>query len=188
MRFLCAQKHLLLLQEVDIAAAPTFITKHRMKVVHFTRPFMTVHATLLLRKPPTGLPLVITSHKDLLRQSEIRYGTLDRGLIKKALRTANGTARQLFQNMRSFDPSVFTSSNEEGILRVRREKYAFILPDTIGAYIAMRSPCDLITADQFLLNAGYGFALQRTKQVRLTRSRFIFLKDVLALMWRKHTL
>ena len=63
--------------------------------------------------------------------------------------------------MLRFGSSVFTATNEEGIERVRREKFAFVLPDTIGDYIAMRQPCDLVTIGPFLLTTGYALALQR---------------------------
>ena len=63
-------------QRADIAAAPLYITEYREKVVDFSMPFMEVEATLLLRKPPSGVPNPITSYTDLLNQSEIKYGTL----------------------------------------------------------------------------------------------------------------
>ncbi len=40
----------LLLQDADIAAAPIYITRHRMEVVDFTRAFLDVHASLLMRR------------------------------------------------------------------------------------------------------------------------------------------
>ena len=51
-----------------------------------------------------------------------------------------------------------TKTNEEGIERIRKEKYAFILPSTIGDYISRRSPCDLVAMDRFLMNKAYGLA------------------------------
>lgn len=42
------------LQKVDLVAAPLFVTRYRRRVVDFTRPFMTVGATILIRKPPHG--------------------------------------------------------------------------------------------------------------------------------------
>ena len=88
-------------------------------------------------------------------------------------------------------PDVLTNSNEEGLARVRGEhmtakftydslntlsinhpeihrrhintdKYAFILPDTIAAYITTRRPCDLQRVGKgFLMNRGYGLAVPK---------------------------
>jgi hypothetical protein len=57
--------------------------------------------------------------------------------------------------------SLLTTTNKEGIERVRRDKYAFILPDVIGEYVARRKPCDLVTVGQFLMQRGYALALRR---------------------------
>lgn len=56
---------------------------------------------------------------------------------------------------------MLTTSNEAGIDRVRRDKYAFILPHLIGEYIALQPPCDLTTVDSFLMNRGYALALPK---------------------------
>ena len=106
----------LLLQKADIGAAPIYITDHRAKVVDFSLPFLNVQATLLLRKPPIGQSLRIKSVTDLLNQSEIKYGTLDTGLLLWSFRNTNDSALKLiYRTMTRFYPSVFTESNEEGI-------------------------------------------------------------------------
>ena len=63
--------------------------------------------------------------------------------------------------MTRFYPSVFTESNEEGIAKVREEKFAFVLPSTIGEYISQKAPCDLTTVDRFLLNRGFGLVVEK---------------------------
>ena len=152
----------LLFQEADVAAAPLYITHRRSKVVDFSQSYLNVKATVLLRRPPTGRKLRINTASDLLDQSEITYGTLNTGVIIRALRRSNDTTiSALWRNMKKFYPSVFTRTNEEGILRVRQQKYAFILPSTIGEYISKRMPCDLITVDRFLMEQGYGIATQK---------------------------
>ena len=152
----------ILFQEADIGAAPIYITEHRAKVVDFSLPFLTVQATVLLRKPPIGQPLWIKTVTDLLDQSEIKYGTLNTGLLLWSLRNTNDSALKLiYRKMTRFYPSVFTESNEEGIQRVRDEKFAFILPSTIGEYISQKPPCDLITVDKFLLNQGFGLVVEK---------------------------
>ena len=149
-------------QKADIAAAPIFITEFREKVVDFSEPFLDVQATLLLRKTPQGIPAPIQSVEDLLNQSEIKYGTLRTGLIVWSFRNTNDTvSRLLWRNIQRFGTAMLTESNEEGISRVRRDKYAYILPTTIGRYIANSHPCDLITVDTFLMDRGYGLAFDK---------------------------
>ena len=60
-----------------------------------------------------------------------------------------------------FGPTALTATNEEGIEKVRREKFGFILPDTIGDYVAKRKPCDLVAVGRFLDRRGYAIALQK---------------------------
>ena len=45
---------------------------------------------------------------------------------------------------------------------MRKEKFAFILPDTIGEYVAGRQPCDLTTVGPLpLMKKGFGLALPK---------------------------
>ena len=151
-----------MLQNADIGAAPVYITEHRSKVVDFSLPFLTVQATVLLRKPPIGQPLRIKTVTDLIDQSEIKYGTLNTGLLLWSFRNTNDSALKLiYRKMTRFYPSVFTETNEEGIQRVRDEKFAYILPNAIGEYISQKSPCDLTTVDKFLLNRGFGLIVEK---------------------------
>ena len=150
------------MQKADIGAAPIFVTEHRLKVVDFTDPFLEVTATLLLRKPPKGQEMHIKAVIDLLDQSEIKYGTLNTGLLLYSFRNANTTLyRQMWRNMQRQKDSVMTSTNEEGINRVRTEKYAFVIPSTIGDYISKQKPCYLMTVDNFLMNRGFGLAVRK---------------------------
>ena len=59
-----------------------------------------------------------------------------------------------------------TETNEEGINRVRTEKYAFVIPSTIGDYISKDKPCDLMTVDNFLMNRGFGLAVRKDYPLR----------------------
>ena len=153
-------------QEADVAAAPMYQTSQRSTVADFSIPFLDVHATLLLRKPAPGVKVKIRSIGDLINQSEIRYGTLDRGILVRAFRNTNSSMlRVMWRKMQRFRPSAFTVSNEEGIERVRRERYAFIIPHTIGEYMSMREPCDLITVDRFLIDEGYRLAVGKGSEL-----------------------
>lgn len=149
-------------QEADIAAAPLYITDHRSEVIDFTRPFLNVEATMLMRRPPTGQENQIAASSDLLNQNNFLYGTLNAGVIIRAFRTSNDSVyRAIWRKMRKFKPSVFTNTNEEGIDRARKGDYVFIIPSTIGDYIIKRAPCDLITVDRFLMRRSYGLAVQK---------------------------
>ncbi len=130
--------------------------------MHFSDPFLTVQATILLRKPPNGKDSHIKTIIELINQSEIKYGTLNTGLIIWSFKNTNDSVLKImWRNMQRFKNDVFTSSNEEGITKVRHEKYAYIIPSTIGEYIAKREPCDLITMKRFLMDRGYGLAMHK---------------------------
>ena len=78
-------------QNADVAAAPLLVTNDRRQVVDFTSPFMTLQATLLLRRPAPGTRVKIGDLADLIGQSEIKYGTLRRGIIPRNFRQTNDT-------------------------------------------------------------------------------------------------
>lgn len=50
-------------QEADIAAAPLFITPRRSRVVDFTRPYMTVQAAMVIKRPPAGQSIEVNIYK-----------------------------------------------------------------------------------------------------------------------------
>ena len=177
--FLCVS-----FQEADLAAAPLFITPSRKKVVAFTRPFLSVYATMLLRKIPdysstepgkstsnqqasskSSPSHTVMSLADLINQSEIQYGTLDTGIFVRLFQMSNNTLlSQVWRNIDRFSRQgydVLMPTNEQGIEKTRRERYAYILPSTIADYVVNRAPCDLTTVDRFLSTRGYGFALKR---------------------------
>ena len=142
-----------------MAAAPLYITQQRLSVVDFSRPFLTTEASILLRRPPTGQTAPITRAFDLLKQSEIKFGTLQSGVIRRAFRSANISENSaLWRKIKRFRPSTLTSTNDQGIERVRQDKYAFILPSVIADYVTLRPPCDLISIDRFLMKHYYGLA------------------------------
>jgi len=104
--------------------------------------------------------------QDLIRQSEVRYGTLNRGILVRAFRRTNVTAyRTAWRRMTHFRPSVFTRTNEDGIERLRGpdgRRFAFIVPHPIGEYVAAtQAPCDVIAVGRFLAHGGYALAVQR---------------------------
>ncbi|KAK2158831.1 hypothetical protein LSH36_163g04042 [Paralvinella palmiformis] len=152
-------------ERAHVAAGPLLDTSQRREVIDFTMPFLNVHATILMRKPFIGSHVRIRSVEDLINQSAIRYGTLDKGIIPRSFkRTNDSNLKTIWRNMNHFRPSTMTNTNEEGIKRARQENYAFIIQDTIADYIAMQDPCDLITVDKFLFTKSYALALPKNSR------------------------
>lgn len=167
-------------QDVDVAAAPLYVTEQREEEVDFSTPFLVVQATILLKKPPTGSTGVVQSAADLLKVPDLTYGTLNTGLILRAFRTTNVSLyRTIYENIRRFQPTAFTSSNEEGIERARRgtaaagSGYAFILPHTIGDYVSRRFPCDIVTVDRFLMRERFALAVPKGSGLLVQLNRAI---------------
>jgi len=101
--------------------------------------------------------------------------------------------------MTHFRPSVFTRTNEEGIGRLRRpdgRRFAFIVPHTIGEYVAAtQAPCDVIAVGRFLAHGGYALAVPRPSTAlsraavnaalrRLSNNGF--LEDLYHKWWTQH--
>ena len=139
-----------------------FITEQRRRAVDFSRAFLVVEATIIYKKPPDGVPLDFTSVEDLVNKPYIRYGTLNRGVIRRGFRHTNVSLyKTMWEYMKAYEDDLLTTTNEDGIARVRSETYAFILPNTIADYVARRRPCDLVLIDKFLLKSGYGIAVPK---------------------------
>lgn len=56
---------------------------------------------------------------------------------------------------------VFTSSNDEGLNKVRAENYAYIMESTSIEYIIERN-CDVTQIGGLLDNKGYGIAMKKS--------------------------
>jgi len=181
---------LLFFQEADIAAGPLYITERRRFAVDFTDPFMTVEASLLVRRPNgNGSPVQVASAEDLLSQPDVHFGTLNRGFIHHALRAANDSViSELWARMQAPDTYAFTHSNSEGIERVRRENFVFILPNKIAEYVSRRPPCDLMAVDNFLVKTGFGLALGKGSALTAKLNQALDLlarNGVLAMLYEK---
>jgi hypothetical protein len=62
---------------------------------------------------------------------------------------------------------------------VRHDKYAYVIPSTIGQYISMRAPCDLVTVDRFLMKRGYSLAVQKGSDLLQEVNRALYiLRDI----------
>lgn len=144
-----------------MAAAAMFATSARRKVMQFTIPFMTVQATIVIRKPNR---FNIKHPRDLLKRSDLKFGILRNGMTSRVFRkTKIGLYNSLWRRINSI-PNSLTSSNQEGLRRVRNENFAYIMPNSIAQYVAVRWPCNLQLVGNFLLNEGFGFAFPKNSR------------------------
>jgi len=76
----------------------------------------------------------------------------------------------VYQRMWAFmttnGPSAFVPSNEEGIVRVRQGKYAFLIESTTNDFVNQRKPCDTMKVGGNLDSKGYGVATPRGSDLR----------------------
>ncbi|ESO11012.1 hypothetical protein HELRODRAFT_72217 [Helobdella robusta] len=144
--------------EADIAVAPLLVIDNRKPYVDFTLPFLNCQTSILIRKN-----FKLKTIEDLLSQSDLKFGTIRRGVIPRSCKRSNDTTMKiLWKRIQRHAPEVMTSTNEEGIEMVRRSKFAFLLPDVIGEYISGQKPCDLINIGPLpLAPKGFGFALPK---------------------------
>ncbi|XP_050461364.1 glutamate receptor ionotropic, kainate 2 isoform X3 [Cataglyphis hispanica] len=103
----------------------------------------------------------IESAEDLAKQTKIKYGALKGGSTAAFFRDSNfSTYQRMWSFMDSAKPTVFTSSNGEGVDRVIKGKgsYAFLMESTSIEYVIERN-CDLTQVGGLLDSKGYGIAM-----------------------------
>jgi len=66
----------------------------------------------------------------------------------------------MWKAMNDFSPTVFVNSTEEGIERVKKGSYAFLLESRMNEYITQRN-CDLMQVGGLLDSKGYGIGTPR---------------------------
>nr|3EN3_A Chain A, Glutamate receptor 4,Glutamate receptor [Rattus norvegicus]3EPE_A Chain A, Glutamate receptor 4,Glutamate receptor [Rattus norvegicus]3EPE_B Chain B, Glutamate receptor 4,Glutamate receptor [Rattus norvegicus] len=150
--------------KAEIAIAPLTITLVREEVIDFSKPFMSLGISIMIKK---GTP--IESAEDLAKQTEIAYGTLDSGSTKEFFRRSKiAVYEKMWTYMRSAEPSVFTRTTAEGVARVRKSKgkFAFLLESTMNEYTEQRKPCDTMKVGGNLDSKGYGVATPKGSSLR----------------------
>ncbi|KAF2352922.1 Ionotropic glutamate receptor [Trinorchestia longiramus] len=103
----------------------------------------------------------IESAEDLAAQTKIKYGSYYGGSTWNFFSSSSvGTYQRMFSFMESQRPSVYTSSNEEGVERVVKSagKYAFLMESSSIEYITERH-CQLTQVGGLLDSKSYGIAL-----------------------------
>ncbi|XP_076446345.1 glutamate receptor 2-like [Babylonia areolata] len=115
------------------------------------------------------MDMPINSPDDLVKQREIRYGTVVNGSTQQFFKESEVTVyKQMWNFMNEAEPSVFTSSIAEGVKRVRESKgkYAFLLDAAMNEYHNQRKPCNTLKAGRNLDDKGYGVATPHSSDLR----------------------
>nr|QGW50286.1 gustatory receptor 31 [Chouioia cunea] len=103
----------------------------------------------------------INDVEDLAKQTKISYGAVKGGATYSFFKNSNTSLYQrIFNSMTDTKPTVFTSTNEEGVDRVikGKRKYAFFMESTTIEYQVERH-CELQMVGTLLDNKGYGIAM-----------------------------
>ena len=102
-------------------------------------------ANLVASLTNNKLPSEFDSLESLIDQDKVKYGTLAGGSTSVFFSESNETEyKRAWNQMISFKPSAFTSSNKEGVDRVRKGNgsYAFLMETTSMSYNIERD-CNL---------------------------------------------
>ncbi|KAM8792423.1 LOW QUALITY PROTEIN: glutamate receptor ionotropic, kainate 5-like, partial [Eudromia elegans] len=101
----------------------------------------------------------IESADDLADQTNIEYGTIHAGSTMTFFQNSRyQTYQRMWNYMQSKRPSAFVKSTEEGVARVRRSRYAFLLESTLNEYHRRRD-CNLTQIGGLLDTKGYGIGM-----------------------------
>ncbi|XP_059097759.1 glutamate receptor ionotropic, kainate 2-like [Tigriopus californicus] len=108
----------------------------------------------------------IENDEDLAKQSEIAYGTLSGGSTMTFFRDSKiDVYKKMWNFMENHQPSVFVTNYDEGISRVKRGGYAFLMESTMLDYVVQRD-CNLTQIGGLLDSKGYGIATPKGSKWR----------------------
>nr|CAI5868750.1 unnamed protein product [Callosobruchus analis] len=110
----------------------------------------------------------IESAEDLAAQNKIKYGCVKGGSTASFFKDTNfSTYHRMWVQMESAEPSVFETSNKDGVKRVltSKRKYAFLMESSNIEY-EMERNCDLIQVGNNLDSKGYGIAMRTNAPYR----------------------
>ncbi|XP_028320327.1 glutamate receptor ionotropic, kainate 4 [Gouania willdenowi] len=101
----------------------------------------------------------IESVDDLADQTSIEYGSMHGGSTMTFFQNSRyQTYQRMWNFMHSKQPSVFVKSTEEGIARVLKSNYAYLLESTMNEYYRQRN-CNLTQIGGLLDTKGYGIGM-----------------------------
>lgn len=127
-------------------------------------------ALMMLSTYTANLAAVLTSNRikpsintlqDLIEQDKIKFGTVLGGSTSLFFSESNDTDyHKAWNQMKSFEPSAFTSSNKEGVERVRKGQgnYAFLM-ETTGLLYNTERDCHLQQIGSQIGEKHYGLAV-----------------------------
>ncbi|KAF7285568.1 hypothetical protein GWI33_010478 [Rhynchophorus ferrugineus] len=133
--------------------------------------------------------LTIEKADDLASQNKIKYGCVAGGSTCSFFKDTNfSTYHQMWVQMESADPTVFESSNADGVKRVlnSKRKYAFLMESSSIEYETERN-CDLIQVGGQIDSKGYGIAMTANFQYRKAFNEAILKMQEMGLLSRLKT-
>ena len=140
------------------------MTPERAQVVDFTDSFMAFRSTALLKKPRgrgRGRRYRVETSEDLM-QSDVIYGVIDGSILQRVMRTSEEPMiRGMWARMVNFWPTAFVQSVQEGLARITRENYGFIVDTPLAEYLIGQEPCELYAIEPFLNTRRYAIALRK---------------------------
>lgn len=182
-------------RRADLAVASMTINYARESVIDFTKPFMNLGIGILFKATSTRIVggiwwfftlIIISSYTanlaafltvermitpiesaaDLADQTDISYGTLEGGSTMTFFRDSKIRIYQkMWRFMESKRSTVFVKTYEEGINRVLKGNYAFLMESTMLDYAVQRD-CNLTQIGGLLDSKGYGIATPKGSQWR----------------------
>ncbi|TKS69413.1 Glutamate receptor 2 [Collichthys lucidus] len=156
--------------KADIAVAPLTITLVREEVIDFSKPFMSLGISIMIKKPQKSKPGVFSFLDPLAYEIWMCIVFAYIGVsVVLFLRSKIALFDKMWQYMKSAEPSVFVKKTSEGVLRVRKSKgkYAYLLESTMNEYIEQRKPCDTMKVGGNLDSKGYGIATPKGSPLRV---------------------
>ncbi|XP_044259006.1 glutamate receptor ionotropic, kainate 2-like isoform X1 [Tribolium madens] len=117
----------------------------------------------------------IQSAEDLAGQTKIKYGCLKDGATASFFRDSNVTTyHKMWVAMETADPSVFETSNIDGVKRVisNKGKYAFFMESSSIEY-EVEKHCELVQVGNRLDTKGYGIAMPTNAPYRTSINQAI---------------
>lgn len=115
----------------------------------------------------------INNVHDLAQQTKVKYGCIHSGSTKDFFKNSSLDVYQtMWSFMESEGANVFTPGNEEGVDRVKRGGYAFIMESTVNEYFRKQN-CELTQIGGQLDSKSYGIALPPGSKFRAEISRII---------------
>ncbi|WAQ98649.1 GLRK-like protein [Mya arenaria] len=157
--------------EVDLAIAPLTINSQRERVVDFTKPFMSLGISIMIKKTAVKKASVFSFMDPLSYEIWmcILFAYIGVNLwpycrecvvvlhphyhlllhCQPGSLSHSGTNNSKFPvyermwaYMQSASPSVFCKTNDDALARVRKGNYAYFIESNTNDYINMREPCD----------------------------------------------